>query len=54
MSLNAPTVDVRARIPDEIIRELVEKIATKFHPQRVILFGSYVYDLPRPKRAGCL
>ena len=30
------------------IREYVRRIAERFHPQRVILFGSYAYGHPSP------
>ena len=41
MILVAPTVDIRVRIPDEVIHELIVRIASQFHPKRIILFGSY-------------
>jgi uncharacterized protein len=47
MTLIAPTVDVRQRIPDEIIHKLVTRIARLFNPRRIILFGSYAYGNPR-------
>jgi uncharacterized protein len=49
MALTAPTVDVRTRIPDSVIRELIAQISEKFRPQRIILFGSYAYGDPRPE-----
>ncbi len=49
MTLVAPTVDTRLRIPDEIIRELISRIASKFNPRQIILFGSYAYGKPRPE-----
>ncbi len=49
MSLIAPTVDIRFRIPEEIIRELISRIAFEFHPRQIILFGSYAYGNPRPE-----
>lgn len=49
MSLVAPTVDVRSRIPDSIIQELVARIVDGFKPQRIILFGSYASDMPSPE-----
>lgn len=52
MSLVAPTVDVRLRIPDEIIEELIRRIAERFHPQKIVLFGSYAYGKPRPESDG--
>jgi predicted nucleotidyltransferase len=49
MTLVAPTVDVRSRIPNHVIQELVKRIAEGFQPQRIILFGSYASDTPRPE-----
>jgi len=49
MSLHAPTVDVRSRIPNNIIHELVARIVDGFQPQRIILFGSYANDKPSPE-----
>lgn len=49
MTLTAPTIDMRVRIPDEIIRELVSRIVFRFKPRRIILFGSYAYGEPRPE-----
>jgi len=49
MTLAAPTVDERMRIPDEVIRDLVARIAERFRPRRIILFGSYAYGQPRPE-----
>jgi predicted nucleotidyltransferase len=47
--LIAPTVDERSRIPGEIIQELIRRIAERFQPQKIILFGSYAYGKPRPE-----
>ena len=47
MTLIAPTIDTRDRIPDEIIRELISRIAKEFQPRQIILFGSYAYGKPR-------
>ncbi len=49
MTLVAPTVDIRKRIPEEIIRELISQIALQFKPKQIILFGSYAYGKPRPE-----
>jgi predicted nucleotidyltransferase len=49
MTLSAPTIDIRDRIPEEVIRELVAQIASEFQPKRIILFGSYAYGNPRPE-----
>ena len=46
---SVPTVDVRKRIPEKVIRSLSQAVAQKFHPQRIILFGSYAYGKPRPE-----
>ena len=32
---------------DNIV-ELAERIAQQFHPERIILFGSYAYGRPTP------
>ncbi len=49
MTLVVPTVDVRIRIPKEIISEMVSLIASQFKPRQIILFGSYAYGKPRPE-----
>ena len=49
MTLEAPTVDTRVRIPDDVVRELISRIADQFRPKRIILFGSYAYGKPRPE-----
>jgi predicted nucleotidyltransferase len=49
MTLVAPTIDARDRIPDEIIQELISRISSQFRPERIILFGSYAYGKPRPE-----
>jgi uncharacterized protein len=49
MTLYAPTVDQRLRIPDEIIQEMISRIAAQFKPKQIILFGSYAYGKPRPE-----
>jgi predicted nucleotidyltransferase len=47
--IEVPTVDKRKRIPQEAIDEVVRQIAEKFHPQKIILFGSYARGRPRPE-----
>ncbi len=47
--IEVPTVDKRERIPQEAIDEVVQLIAEKFHPQKIILFGSYARGKPRPE-----
>lgn len=48
-TLEVPTVDVRKRIPTEVIHELARRIGEQFRLQRVILFGSYAHGQPRPE-----
>ena len=48
-TLSAPPIGERIRIPETVIRELARRIAERFHPQRIILFGSYAYGKPRPE-----
>jgi len=47
--VEVPTVDKRERIPQAAIDEVVQLIAEKFHPQKIILFGSYARGKPRPE-----
>ena len=49
ISLLVPTIDVRKQIPVEVIHLLARQIAEKFHPQKIILFGSYAYGVPHPE-----
>ena len=35
-------------VDDKRIADLSDKIAREFHPERIILFGSYAYGEPRP------
>jgi predicted nucleotidyltransferase len=48
-ALSVPTIDTRERIPMHVIHTLVQRIAEKFHPRQIILFGSYAYGHPRPE-----
>lgn len=47
--ISVPTITNRTRIPQATIRSLSEQIAVLFHPQKIILFGSYAYGTPRPE-----
>jgi predicted nucleotidyltransferase len=49
VALAVPTIDVRERIPFTVIQTLAQIIIEKFHPQRIILFGSYASGNPRPE-----
>ena len=44
-----PTVNERRRIPIRTIRAVAKRIAEKFQPEKIILFGSYAYGQPRPE-----
>ena len=47
--LVVPPIDVRKRIPSEVITYLANQIAEQFNPKRIILFGSYAYGIPKPE-----
>ena len=49
MSVRVPNVNERRRIPMRAIRAVAKQIADKFHPDQIILFGSYAYGKPRPE-----
>jgi uncharacterized protein len=44
-----PAINQRKRIPQKAIRDVVRQLVEKFHPQRIILFGSYARGNPRPE-----
>lgn len=44
-----PPVTQRKRIPQKAIDAVILQIAEKFHPQKIILFGSYARGNPRPE-----
>jgi predicted nucleotidyltransferase len=48
-ALFVPTIDLRERIPTEVIVELARRIADRFCPRKIILFGSYAYGEPNPE-----
>ena len=47
--IRVPTIPNRTRIPQATIHSLAEQISVLFHPQKIILFGSYAYGTPRPE-----
>lgn len=47
--VKVPPINQRIRIPQEAINYVVQQIAEKFHPLKIILFGSYAYGEPRPE-----
>jgi predicted nucleotidyltransferase len=44
-----PPVTERKRIPQRAIEAVVSQIAKKFHPEKIIMFGSYARGNPRPE-----
>ena len=49
IALSVPPITMRDRIPFNAIEDVVQQIAARFHPLRIILFGSYAYGKPRPE-----
>jgi uncharacterized protein len=49
MTVYVQPVTQRKRIPQRAIDDLVGQIVEKFHPQKIIIFGSYAYGNPRPE-----
>jgi uncharacterized protein len=47
--IRIPSVVNRTQIPQAAIHNLAEQIFVLFHPQKIILFGSYAYGTPRPE-----
>ncbi len=48
IALSVPPITERDRIPFAAIEDVVQQIVVRFHPLRIILFGSYAYGKPRP------
>jgi predicted nucleotidyltransferase len=49
MPTKNPNVSERRRIPMRAIRAVAKQIADTFHPDKIILFGSYAYGKPCPE-----
>jgi predicted nucleotidyltransferase len=47
--VSVPNVNQRDQIPMSAIHAIVEQIAHAFKPDKIVLFGSYVYGRPRPE-----
>ncbi len=47
--LNVPNISKRTRISRKVIDQLAAEIIARFHPQKIILFGSYAYGIPKPE-----
>jgi uncharacterized protein len=48
-SLKVTPLPRRRRIPMPAIRAVVQQVAERFQPEKVILFGSYAYGSPTPE-----
>lgn len=48
-AMMVPPWNMRQRIPQDAILDVVDQIATIFQPKKIILFGSYAYGQPRPE-----
>ncbi len=48
LELKIPDINKRKRIPMRAIRAIARRIAEKFAPDKIILFGSYAYGSPKP------
>ena len=48
-SFQVATIDVRDRIPTEVIDGITHRIVERFKPTKIILFGSYAYGTPKPE-----
>jgi predicted nucleotidyltransferase len=48
-AIHVPPVTQRKRIPQKAIDDVLRQIIEKFHPQKIILFGSYAHGNPRPE-----
>jgi uncharacterized protein len=46
---NIAPINIRTRISPASISKIVNSIVFQFHPQKIILFGSYAYGSPRPE-----
>ena len=46
-AMMVPPINIRKRIPQEAIEDVVNQIADKFDPLQIILFGSYAYGQPK-------
>jgi predicted nucleotidyltransferase len=49
LPIEVPPINRRTRIPQGGIDYVVQQISEKFHPLKIILFGSYAYGEPRPE-----
>jgi predicted nucleotidyltransferase len=43
-----PRHEERAMVDEKSIQDLADRIAREFQPEKIILFGSFAYGVPRP------
>jgi predicted nucleotidyltransferase len=48
-AITAPNMNQESRISARAIRAVAQRIAERFEPERIILFGSYAYGHPKPE-----
>jgi len=49
ISENIETIDKRTRIPFSAIENVIDQIANRYSPEKIILFGSYAKNNPHPE-----
>jgi predicted nucleotidyltransferase len=37
---------LRPQVTEELLREITQRIVEQFHPEKIVLFGSYAYGAP--------
>jgi uncharacterized protein len=47
--IRVPDLRTRTVIPFQVIQRLVSRIAERYQPQQIILFGTYAYGTPHPE-----
>lgn len=48
-NIDFPLINQREKIPQFAIKAAVQQIVDIFKPEKVILFGSYAHDKPKPE-----
>jgi uncharacterized protein len=48
-AIHVPDINQRRRIPAQAIDDVVQQIAQRFAPHKIVLFGSYARHQPRPE-----
>jgi len=47
--IQVSSIDIRERIPQTVILQLVNEIVNECKPEKIVLFGSYAYGIPKPE-----